>query len=590
MYNPGIPLQSAQNPPPDEDMLAMLGLHPQQMQLAHGLASGAIHPQQVLDAVTPKSGATDASGIPADIARPSETGAPPAISSPSGAVPSIAKSAGSIPPLIARPADQMEAQPSATAAPVASAPPPPSLTGMGASPRIAPALPANVTPPTRLSNDQGELERLQRTGSGLEQFQQRHPVLGTIARIGAGFGSALFPTIAAQIPGTDLHHQMLVDQERGAVNQDLTEQKDEGQIAETGARTAALQNPPSKTGLTPEETTIHDLMTGTNGQPRINPETNKPYTYLEAYSAVNQAKQDAKPTPGQTQEQNKLAYQAVIGKLDAAKLSTDPKAIDKSLDKALAQKVITPEEHAAARSYEAANPTPGTNLTVHLAGEQQANSDAINKMFEGKEVLAHMPDGRRVQMSYADAKAQGIPPERLVALNGKEAQDTRDKAASLQTTFKGLDRYRSDFKTEGPKLTADDRKAMEVLTSHVQTSPDFVGKIAGGVFDSLAGEPLTGYSEKFFDGLMTKDQYNTLSPAGKKMVSDYATAVIDNFANMKAIMGSVGRNPQMIQAEVATLPLPYLDLQSAMIQFENKRTSLQGRAASMPELYTPPSK
>ena len=33
-----------------------------------------------------------------------------------------------------------------------------------------------------------------------------------------------------------------------------------------------------------------------------------------------------------------------------------------------------------------------------------------------------MPDGRRVQMSYADAKAQNVPPERLVALNANEAQ------------------------------------------------------------------------------------------------------------------------------------------------------------------------
>jgi hypothetical protein len=41
---------------------------------------------------------------------------------------------------------------------------------------------------------------------------------------------------------------------------------------------------------------------------------------------------------------------------------------------------------------------------------------------------------------------------------------------------------------------------------------------------------------------------------------------------------------------VATLPLPYLDLQSGLIQFDNKRASLQGRAASMPEIYTPPSK
>jgi chemotaxis protein histidine kinase CheA len=48
-------------------------------------------------------------------------------------------------------------------------------------------------------------------------------------------------------------------------------------------------------GKTGEELTLHDLMTGENGQPRVNPDTGKPYSYLEAYGAVNQSKQDTKP-------------------------------------------------------------------------------------------------------------------------------------------------------------------------------------------------------------------------------------------------------------------------------------------------------
>lgn len=48
-------------------------------------------------------------------------------------------------------------------------------------------------------------------------------------------------------------------------------------------------------GKTPEEVTIHDLMTGENGQARIDPQTQKPYTYLDAYTAVKQASQDVKP-------------------------------------------------------------------------------------------------------------------------------------------------------------------------------------------------------------------------------------------------------------------------------------------------------
>jgi hypothetical protein len=580
MSNTGIPLQSAQNPAPqpDEDMLAMLGLHPAQMAVAHGLASGAIHPQQVLDAATPPPDA--AASAPATPASP--TSAPPPVLSGQPTTPRIASTA---PAASAEPA----ATPGSTEDLESHA-----LARSTGTPPIATPSPIEA----RTTTDQTKLAHDTSTGSGIQQFQQRHPILGGIARVGAGVGSALFPNIAAAIPGTDIHHQVVLNQDRKAVGEDLGEQQKTAQTGETEARTEQAEAAAAKDradaavagqGKATKPEPIFDkagnivgFNTGTDllslNSPGLTPE-------------MKTIAQAAKPkaAPSETQEQNKLAFQGVIGKLDAARLSTDPKTIDKSLDAALKQGVITPEEHAAARSYQAANPTPGTNLSVHIAGQEEGNQLAINKMFEGKEVLAHMPDGRRVQMSYADAKAQNIPPERLVALSGKEAQDTRDKAASVQTTFKGLDRYRTDFKNSAPNLTDKDRDALRVLAAHNQSGQ--TGGILAGFIDEipLAG-PMSSYANKLLEGTMTSDQYNQLSPAGKKMVSDYSTAIIDNFANMKAIMGTVGRNPQMIQAEVNTLPPPYLDWDSAAIQFENKRSSLQGRAASMPELYTPGAK
>jgi hypothetical protein len=55
-----------------------------------------------------------------------------------------------------------------------------------------------------------------------------------------------------------------------------------------------------KVGLTPDAATLHDLMAGDKGQPRVNPETGKPYQYLEALTAVNQSKADTKTTPPET--------------------------------------------------------------------------------------------------------------------------------------------------------------------------------------------------------------------------------------------------------------------------------------------------
>ncbi len=342
-----------------------------------------------------------------------------------------------------------------------------------------------------------------------------------------------------------------------AAKTDLQEAQAENQRAEAEQRRNPSPNWKNVPGLE-----------GPNGEPvELNEKTGEHrYGNLTGAKPIRQ--------PGATQEQNKLAFQGVVGKLDAAKLPTDPKSIDKSLDSALTQKVITPEEHAAARSYEAANQTPGTNLTVHVAGQEEGNKLAIDKMFEGSEVIAHMPDGKRVQMSYADAKAQGVPPERLVKLNPKEAQDNRDKQASTGATFKSLDTYRSDFKTAAPKLTPNDRDAMRVLASHTQDG--HTAGLLGGMIDQLplAG-PLTSYANKLLEGTMTSDQYKQLSPDGKKLVSDYFTAIIANFANMKNIMGSVGRNPMQLQAEINTIPLPFLDWESANNAFENKRSDLK---------------
>lgn len=72
-----------------------------------------------------------------------------------------------------------------------------------------------------------------------------------------------------------------------------TAEQKESQAALEREQARVAGNP--KQGLTPEETTIHDLMTGENGGPRLNPQTGKPYTYLEAFGSVKQAGQDVKP-------------------------------------------------------------------------------------------------------------------------------------------------------------------------------------------------------------------------------------------------------------------------------------------------------
>lgn len=177
-------------------------------------------------------------------------------------------------------------------------------------------IPQSIATPSPLEQrtqaDQKELGRLTSTGSGISQI--KNPFARGTLRGLETVGNIFVPGQMGFIPGTEAHHQALIGQSRGRIGEDLGEAKQQATTDETTARTdqanaaaekdradaAARLNPTAKEGLTPEEKTIHDLMTGENGQPRVNPQTGKPYSYLEAYAATKQASQDVKPDRART--------------------------------------------------------------------------------------------------------------------------------------------------------------------------------------------------------------------------------------------------------------------------------------------------
>lgn len=147
-------------------------------------------------------------------------------------------------------------------------------------------------------------------------------VLGRIGNIALDVAA---PTVAMNIPGTDLYKQM----EEQGLKRELAarteaesrqrERESEGRLRE--AQTEALLHPERALGKTPEELTLHDLMTGgENGTPRINPDTKKPYNYLEAYTAIQEGKLASKP-------QKENLEQALTGSIqDALNAGRDPKS------------------------------------------------------------------------------------------------------------------------------------------------------------------------------------------------------------------------------------------------------------------------
>jgi hypothetical protein len=158
------------------------------------------------------------------------------------------------------------------------------------------------------------------------------------------------------------------------------------QTDEARARTKVLNQPPEKTGLTPEETTIHDLMTGENGQPRMNPQTNKPYSYLEAFGAVKQAAQDTKPDPEQTDKTvrivNGVPHEILIDKKsgkDIRDLGQTKLPGESAGEKRSAAEQVQVEREARAAVHKAEQDYNGARSTVAMQRQLIKDAKSGNK-------------------------------------------------------------------------------------------------------------------------------------------------------------------------------------------------------------------
>jgi hypothetical protein len=201
--------------------------------------------------------------------------------------------------------------------------------------------------------------------------------------------------------------------------------------------------------------------------------------------------------------------------------------------------------------------------------------------LKGKDVMVHTDDGD-VVMSSKEAQDQGY--DDFSTLTSTAAQNMKDKRANADASMDALNQYESTFRESAPKLSSSDRDSLRVLTSHMKA--DAGSGILGPILEQipLVG-PVGSTVNKIMEGTVTSDAYKSMSPEGKKMLSQYAMAIVANFANMKQMLGSVGRNPAMIQAEMAQIPLPYLDKESAQEAFTTKKDDLMKRNSSIPKVY-----
>lgn len=148
---------------------------------------------------------------------------------------------------IARPNMAASSLPAVTARPLA--PPTPEtgstedLENQGLQSHLTPpriAAPATPSPlQSRTAADQSELDRLQKTGSGVSQVKNRFG-RGLLRGLDVA-GSIIAPAQTMMIPGTTLHHNLLEHQQQRQIGEDLGEQAQEGGLGKTQADTEEAQ-------------------------------------------------------------------------------------------------------------------------------------------------------------------------------------------------------------------------------------------------------------------------------------------------------------------------------------------------------------
>lgn len=358
-----------------------------------------------------------------------------------------------------------------------------------ASPDIAPiARPTSAKaislPVDQQTRDQAELDRLKNSpdysgnvpaggASGIAKIH--NPFLRTIARVGDIAGRTFFPSIEEQIPGTEGHHQLLVDTASGNVNSEIAKKSKEATTAHTQAETEALNNKPEAVApltdaageilgwkvngeiLGPNNPKLtqdqRDIMAVAHGKPPkdASPDVQTfaslikgdpasgvaPMSPVEALQKLSDIKASNKPD---TAAQHKQAFEAALQKAVAGAGGHVDSGIYSSLSKAAdfisKSTALTPDEKNAALAYMGANTTPmstGTNTSIRVEPQNETPYNVINTQNKEMGVMT------KKELAEANKKEPGkwvLSGQGGMAAIGKEAN-----ADNIRTSIANVRSY-----------------------------------------------------------------------------------------------------------------------------------------------------
>lgn len=351
-------------------------------------------------------------------------------------------------------------------------------------------------------------------------------------------------------------------------------QERQARIEETQARTRALNNPPPKEGQTPEETTLADLMSGgPGGGPQLNEETGKPYTRLEAYTKVQQAKtgaaQGAKQPPltpdniSQINDAHTLRFQQLNpGKPLPAALTLRPGATQQDYERI--HQNLTSMEGAA-----------GVQAQRESTNAARAESRADREEREALQpVVAMDPKTKqRIFTSMGDARKNGL---QITTLKPNEEKES-ELNAQLNDVQMNTSRYRVALNgVKTPFSKTDVLNATQIISS--APAQNF---LLGQLGFPMAMDQIT-------QGDKAK-AWNALSPEKQEAVIGYLRQRGSAIAYQKILTNQGRTSKEGLDIELQNMPSPILGATVANKQLdafqENIDVAAQ-RAVKLPWMET----
>lgn len=331
-----------------------------------------------------------------------------------------------------------------------------------------------------------ELNRFSPWGTALNHPGFLGKVAHVASRIGNAAGDIFDPAAMTLIPGTDLHNAAKERSAFGEVNFGNEQAEKEAlaklQSAEADAKRADINSPKG----TPEEITLRDLMTGgPNGTPRINPDTQKPYSYLEAYGAISQAKADTKLSPANTP------------------LGANVDSLNKTLTDRF--QVLNPGKPLPAQYQLPANATQADYERVDKALEQvekatgtKAQQDTVNEMR------------REAEQAQKDKQSAATEQKAVAAVDKAYVQPANTVEKSFQMMNNAYQEYEA-ARAQGKSLPTG-AQSMLALSTHLSTT---FGNVKGArVTKDMIAEHLgaRGISDKALVAVQKLTNGDVLSP------------------------------------------------------------------------------